>query len=251
MKRPKIVGLIPARSGSKRVKDKNIKELNGIPLIAFTIVTAIKSTVFDKIICATDDKLYARIAKTYGAEVPLLRDKKISGDFSPDIEWIKWILDYLKSKNEIYDAYSILRPTSPFRSISAIKKAWELFCQDNNADSLRAVSKVQQHPAKMWTIQNSRMFPLFPFINNKAPWHSTQTAALPEVYAQNASLEISWTRIIYEQNTISGVSVMPFISEGFEGFDINSEEDFYIAKLIIEKGLVKLPQELIGDKIGR
>ena len=194
--------------------------------------------------------MYAEIAKSYGAEVPILRDKNISGDFSPDIEWIRWILDYLKSKNEMYDAYSILRPTSPFRSVSSIKKAWELFQNDNNVDSLRAVSKVQQHPAKMWTIYNSRMFPLFPFANNTAPWHSTQTSALPEVYAQNASLEISWTRIIYEQNSISGVAIMPFFSEGLEGFDINSEEDFHIANLIIEKGLVNLPEELKGHKIG-
>ena len=90
------VAFIPARSGSKRITDKNIKLLNGHPLMAYSIRAAIDSNVFDTVICATDCEEYADIAKFYGAKVPFLRPESISGDKSPDIEWVKLMLNTLK-----------------------------------------------------------------------------------------------------------------------------------------------------------
>ena len=83
--KPRIVALIPARSGSKRIPDKNIKLLSGHPLIAYTIQSALESEIFDSVICATDNRYYAEIAEYYGAEAPFLRNETISGDKSPDI----------------------------------------------------------------------------------------------------------------------------------------------------------------------
>ena len=85
----KLVCFIPARSGSKRIPDKNIKDLCGHPLLAYTIVPALESNCFEKVIVCTDSKEYGDIAETYGAEVPFLRDKKISEDLSPDIDWVE------------------------------------------------------------------------------------------------------------------------------------------------------------------
>lgn len=235
------IAFIPARSGSKRITDKNIKLLNGHPLMAYTIQAAIDSDVFDSVVCATDSPLYAKVAEHYGAEVPLLRPSEISGDKSPDIDWVVWLLRELNAMGRKYDVFSILRPTSPFRLASTIQQAWQSFSEHPKADSLRAIEKCKQHPGKMWVIRGSHMFPVMPFTNGQTPWHSSQYKALPEVYVQNASLEIAWSRVALEQNTIAGESVIPFISEAMEGFDINESGDWLLAEQLLIHGDVNLP----------
>jgi CMP-N,N'-diacetyllegionaminic acid synthase len=237
----KPIALIPARQGSKRIPDKNIKNLNGHPLIAYAIRAAIDSGVFSSVLCSTDSDEYATVAKYYGAEVPFLRPNEISGDKSADIEWVSWVLNRLSSEGRNYDAFSILRPTNPFRMPETIRRAWELFNCDVNADSLRAIEKCKQHPGKMWVIRGKRMLPLLPFTNDGTPWHSSQYAALPELYAQDASLEISWSRNVFERNTIAGEAIIPFFSNGLEGFDINETEDWMLAEIYLETGQARLP----------
>ena len=124
------IAFIPARSGSKRLLNKNIKILNGHPLLAYTVRAAIDSGVFDDVICATDSEQYADIARHYGAEVPFIRPLELSGDKSPDIEWVVWALNALKDMGRSYDAFSILRPTSPFRQPRTIRRAWFEFSKD-------------------------------------------------------------------------------------------------------------------------
>jgi N-acylneuraminate cytidylyltransferase len=238
---PRSVAFIPARSGSKRVADKNIKRLAGHPLLAYTVRAAIDSGVFDSVICATDSSHYGEIASHYGAEVPFLRPPEISGDRSPDIEWVRWTLNALQAIGRPYDIFSILRPTSPFRMPETIRRAWTTFRSDDAADSLRAIEKCKQHPGKMWIVRGHRMLPLLPFANGTTPWHSSQYAALPEVYAQDASLEIAWTRIALEHHTIAGNAIIPFISHGLEGFDINEPEDWSLAEVFLANGVATLP----------
>jgi CMP-N,N'-diacetyllegionaminic acid synthase len=241
MKR-KVIAFIPARSGSKRIINKNIKFLNDHPLIAYSIRAAIDSGVFEKVICVTDDETYSSVAKHYGAEVPQLRPQEISGDKSYDIEWVQWIFNYLLKAGESFDAFSILRPTNPFRLSSTIQRAWKIFSEEATADSLRAVQKVTEHPGKMWLIDSKRMSPLLPFKNDGVPWHSSQYTSLPEIYVQNASLEIAWTRVALENNSIAGNTIIPFVSEGLEGFDINNPEDWVLAEHFINTKEVKLPE---------
>jgi N-acylneuraminate cytidylyltransferase len=95
-KSPSIIALIPARSGSKRVADKNIRPLAGHPVIAYTIAAARRSGIFSSVVVSTDSEEYARIARQYGAEVPFLRPAEIAGDESPDIAWIEFTLKGLK-----------------------------------------------------------------------------------------------------------------------------------------------------------
>ena len=217
----------------KRLKNKNIRKLGEHPLIAYSIRAAIDSGVFDAVILSTDSEEYASIGRYYGAEVPFLRPKKYSGSKSPDIEWIKFTLQQLKDRNCNYDCISILRPTSPFRKSETIQRAWKEFVEEKNVDSLRAVELCTQHPGKMWTIGGKRMSPIMPFKIESTPWHSSQYAALPEVYVQNASLEIAWSRVLKDQNTISGDEIMPFITDNMEGFDINNPEDWLLAEYYI------------------
>lgn len=239
----RVVAFIPARSGSKRVKDKNVRQLAGHPLIAYSIQAAVQSCVFTDVICATDSEEYAAISRHYGAEVPVLRDKAISGDTSPDIEWVVWMLRYLEQQGRTYDAFSILRPTGPFRLPETIQRAWKMFSEDGKADSLRAVEKCKQHPGKMWAIRGSRMLPVMPFSQpDGTPWHSSQYTSLPDIYVQDASLEIAWTRIALEKGSIAGEAIIPFVSKDLEGFDINNPDDWWLAERIVASNEAKLTE---------
>jgi len=234
------VALIPARGGSERVPNKNIRELAGKPLLAYTIRAAKKSGVFSSVVVSTDSDRIADVAREHGAEVPFMRPGEYSGGLSPDIEWIEHALITLEGMGREYDAFSILRPTSPFRTPGTIKRAWSAFVGAKGADSLRAVEKCKEHPCKMWVIRQGRMLPLIPFGPERQPWHSTPYQALPEVYVQNASLEMAWTRVPVQTHTIAGSAIVPFITQGYEGFDINNPEDWALAERLMEEGSIDL-----------
>ncbi len=237
---PKIVALIPARSGSQRVADKNVRPLAGHPTIAFTIAAARASGVFDAVIVSTDSERYAAIARHYGAEVPELRPAEIATATSPDIDWVRHMKSSFETGGRQFEAFSILRPTSPFRLPETIRRAWAEFRAEEGIDSLRAVEPVNQHPGKMWVMRGRRMTPLMPLSPVSQPWHSTQMAALPEVHVQNASLEIAWSRVV-NTGTIAGDVVMPFLTTGTEGLDVNTEYDFWYCEQLVARGEAELP----------
>jgi CMP-N,N'-diacetyllegionaminic acid synthase len=247
---PSAVALIPARHGSKRVPGKNVRALNGHPTIAYTIAPAIESGVFESVIVSTDSGEIAEIARHYGAEVPFLRPPAFASDTSPDIEWLEYTLTELTRQERTWDCFALLRPTSPFRTADTIGRAWSRFLAQEGVDSLRAVEKCAQHPGKMWVVRGDRLFPLLPFDvfqqesdggRREQPWHSTPYQALPAVYVQNASLEIAWTRVVLQGRTIAGHVVVPFFTEGYEGFDINDRHDWMIAERLLAEGAVSLP----------
>ena len=244
------VAFIPARHGSKRVPGKNVRMLAGHPMLAYSIAAALESGVFADVIVSTDSEETADIARYYGAEVPFLRPIELAGDKSPDIEWLEHALTGLRAAGRTWDAFSLLRPTSPFRTADTIRRAWALFTAQDGVDSLRAVEKCTQHPGKMWLVRGALMVPLLPpslraelgsTLPPTQPWHSTPYQALPPVYVQNASLEIAWTRVVFERRTIAGDVLTPFITEGYEGFDINDPHDWLIAERLLADGAVALP----------
>ena len=239
--KPSAIALIPARAGSKRLPDKNVKPLAGKPVIAYTIQAALQSSVFDAVVVSTDSEEYAAIARKYGAEVPFLRPAAIAGDLSPDIEWVTHALTELRTAGRAYDAFSILRPTSPFRLPETIRRAWTCFVNEPGIDSLRAVEKCREHPGKMWVVRGGRMLPLLPIGPKELPWHSSPYQVLPEVYVQNASLEIAWTSVVLEGHTIAGEAILPFFTEGFEGFDVNRPYDWTYAEELVRTGQARLP----------
>jgi CMP-N,N'-diacetyllegionaminic acid synthase len=241
LKQPSVVALIPARHGSKRVPGKNVRVVDGHPMLAYTIAPAVESGVFDAVMVSTDSEEIAAIARHYGAEVPFLRPAEFATDTSPDIEWLEHMLRELARQGRTWDCFSLLRPTSPFRTADTIRRAWARFTSQDGVDSLRAVEKCAQHPGKMWVVRGDRMMPLMPFGPEKQPWHSTPYQALPAVYIQNASLEIAWTRVVTERRTIAGDVLVPFFTEGDEGFDINDMYDWMIAERLLADGAVTLP----------
>jgi N-acylneuraminate cytidylyltransferase len=247
---PSAVALIPARQGSKRVPGKNVRMLAGHPMLAYTIAPAIESGLFDSVIVSTDSEEIAAMARHYGAEVPFLRPAAFAGDASPDIEWVEHTLAALRDQGRRWDYFGLLRPTSPFRSAATIRRAWARLLAQPGADSLRAVEKCTQHPGKMWVVQGERMVPLMPAPAGTQPYHSTPYQALPPVYVQNASLELAATRVVFETRTIAGDVIVPFITEGYEGFDINDPTDWMLAERLLSDGAVVLPsvpQKTFGD----
>jgi N-acylneuraminate cytidylyltransferase len=240
-RQPTAIALIPARSGSKRVRDKNIMPLAGHPALAYSIAAALESGVFRSVVVSTDSELYADVARHYGAEVPFLRPNALAGDLSPDFEWVQYTITRLRDEGQTYDCFSILRPTSPFRLPETIRRAWNEFLAEEGIDSLRAVEKCKQHPGKMWVIRGRRMLPLLPIGPAEQPWHSSQYPSLPEVYVQNASLEIAWTRVVTEERTIAGNVVMPFLTREHEGFDVNQPYDWRLAEEMVASGQATLP----------
>lgn len=235
------VALIPARSGSKRVPHKNIRPLAGHPMLAYTIAAARLSGIFTDVIVSTDSQQYADTALQYGAEVPFLRPTALAGDLSPDIEWVEDLLLRMREAGRQWEFFSILRPTNPFRMPGTICRAWEQFSSQQGLDSLRAVEKCKQHPGKMWVIRQGRMLPLLPLSPPEQPWHSSQYQALPEVWVQNASLEMARTSVVFESRTIAGATVAPFFTQGYEGFDVNHPEDWELAEAIVAQSLAELP----------
>lgn len=240
----RCVAFIPARAGSERVRHKNIRDLGGHPVLAYAIAAARASGCFTDVMVSTDSPLYAAIARHYGAEVPFLRPAEIAGATSPDIEWVQYTLRRLAGEGRAYDVFSILRPTSPFRHAETIQRAMGQFLAEPRGavDSLRAVERVSQHPGKMWVVRGQRLLPLMPFTApSGAPWHSSQMKALPEIYVQNASLEIAWTSVALERGTIAGETIMPFITVGHEGADLNDPTDWFLLNHLIANGEATLP----------
>lgn len=262
------IALIPGRGGSERIPSKNIKLLNGVPLIAYTVRAALDSGCFDKVLVSSDSTETLEIAARYGADC-LRRPDAYATSTSPDIEFVKHALECVEVKGN-YDTFSILRPTSPFRLPSTIQRAFtewnaahipesdaldrtvtdkevELLyaeARTNGFTSLRAVEPVSQHPGKMWHVHQDELVP-FTLQPLSQPFHDSQMASLPRVYVQNASLEIAWTKTVEDTGTISGSRVMPFFTEGHEGFDLNQPVDWLIAEQMVLDG-VELPEVPIG-----
>lgn len=237
-----IVALVPARAGSRRIPGKNIRRLGGHPLLAYTVAAAQESGVFSHVVVSTDSEEIAAIARHYGAEVPGLRPAELAGATSPDIEWVHFTVDVLRERGTAVEVFSILRPTSPLRQPDTIRRAWQEFEPDLEADSLRAVEPCRQHPAKMWVVDGSRMSPLLDDEGHDPPWHSTPYQALPRIYVQNASLEIARARVLEDGATISGTVIRPFLCAHHEGFDLNDPEDWWVLERLIAEDIATLPE---------
>lgn len=238
----KYIALIPARSGSKRIANKNIARVGGHPLISYSINLALKSDLFERVVVSTDSDAYADIARYYGADVLSIRPKEISGEFSPDIEWVKHTILELKSRNVIVDAFVILRPTNPNRTLEYLNDAIASFEESfDKFDSLRAVERSSVHPGKMFVIRESQLFPILPWENNGDYWHNNQTASLQAVYFQNASLEIVKWNVIENQSSLSGAKIKAFDSGSYKCIDINTQDDISYLTYLLETGKIKLP----------
>ena len=235
-----VIGFVPARSGSERVPGKNVRPLAGHPLVAYAIETALQSGVFERVVVSTDSEEIAEIARWYGADVPFLRPPEYATATSPDIEWLAYTLTELPGR---YDLFALIRCTNPFRGPDAVRRGLDQLLATPEADSLRAVERVKQHPGKMWLLSedHATMRPLLEQSHLDVAWHAGQYQALPPVYVQNSALEIAWTRAVTESRTREGKVVAPFFTERLEGFNVDDEDDWERAERLVASGEARLP----------
>lgn len=234
------VAFVPARSGSERVPRKNVRPLAGHPLLAYAIETAFQSGVFGRVVVSTDSEEIAEVARWYGADVPFLRPAEFATSTSPDIEWLRFTLERL---DESYDLFAIVRATNPFRGPGTVRRGFDQLRVAPEADSLRAVELVKQHPGKMWLLAGDgrTMRPLLDQSHLEVAWHAGQYQALPPVYTQNSALEIAWTRVVSDTGTREGRVIAPFFTDGYEGFNVDDEEDWEAAERLVAAGSALLP----------
>ena len=234
----KKIALITARSGSKGIKNKNIKKINNKELIYYTIKSA-KQLNPDKIIVSTDSLRIKKIAEKYGAEVPFLRPKKISGDKSTDMECFKHFINWWKKKYHIIpEIIYHLRITSPFRKKNNLIKAKNSFLKNKSFSSLRSLTIVSETPYKMWKIKNKKAIPL---IKSNKELHSMGRQYLPQVYNHSGYIDILRTRKTILKNSMTGNNILAFIpSDTLDYYiDIDKKDDFEKAKKIFFKNFNK------------
>lgn len=225
-----MLAVIPARGGSKGVPHKNIRDLDGKPLIAYTIEAAIKSKVFDKIVVSTDSFEIAEIAQRYGAEVPFIRPKDISGDFSSSDDSVLHAIDYFKRKGKEFEYVCKLQPTSPLRNEKHIMEAYQLL-KDSNSNFVVSVCECEHSP--LWTGILDEKKSLDVFINEYVKGACRQK--LPKYYRLNGAIYMGITEAFECNKSFFGKNGTAFIMNQEESIDIDNYFDFEIAKLLIKR----------------
>ncbi len=222
-KKYEVLAVIPARSGSKSVKDKNIRPIAGKPMIAYSIEHALKSPSIDRVIVSTDSQVYADIAEKYGAEVPFIRPAEYATDTALDIDVFKHALNYLKEKEDyVPDIVVQLRPTYPIRDIQDIENMINYLIEHPEIDSVRCVAPAKEIPYKMWFMNEGEL--LEPVMKDIPECYNMPRQQLPKVYYQNACIDVFRTTVVTEKNSMTGDIIAGYQME--ENFDIDTEEDF-------------------------
>lgn len=231
MQMRKILFLIPARSQSKSVPHKNIREIAGKPMLAYSIEHAFKAGWATRIIVSTDSEEYAEIARKYEAEVPFIRPAEYAKDDSTDYEVFRHALDYLKEKEDYVPELVVqLRPTYPIRDPEDIKHMIEIMLEHEEADSIRTIAPAKEIPYKMWLKgENGQIKPL---IDDMPECYNMPRQQLPKVYYQNACIDIFRPRAIYDYHSMTGKVVLGY--EMKQNYDIDTEEEFARASQYLE-----------------
>jgi CMP-N-acetylneuraminic acid synthetase len=230
----KILAIIPARGGSKGIPRKNIIDINGKPLIAYTIEATKKAKLIDKNIVSTDDKEIAQVSKNYGANIPFLRPEKASTDSAQAIDVIKHALDWF-NKNENYspDAVLYLQPTSPLRTNKHIDEAIKKFVSNPEADSLVSVVKPSHnfHPIKIMKQVGNY---LEPYLQNEG-LKKLDRHNMPTLYGRNGPAILISKVNILNNNDLYGRKILPFEMDEISSHDIDEPFDLELAEFFIKK----------------
>lgn len=225
----KSIAVIPARSGSKGLKDKNIKLLNGKPLIWYSIQAAISSGCFDEVMVSTDSEKYAKIARECGASVPFLRSDEMSTDKASSWGTVQEVLDNYKDLGKEFDTVMLLQPTSPLRTSEDIKNAFAIL-EEKNADSVVGVCEMDHSPLWSNVLPENRC--LDGFIRPEVK-ESSGRQSLPTYYRINGAIYLTKVTEALGTNLYSD-SGYAYIMEQAKSIDIDTELDFKMAEFLIQ-----------------
>lgn len=230
-----IVAIIPARSGSKGVPDKNIKLIYGAPLISYSIKAALKSKLVDRVIVSTDSDEYAEIALDYGAEVPFRRPREISQDSSTDIEFFSHIISWMnKNEGHVPSYFVHLRPTTPLRDPQVIDEAIKVFV-DSDHSALRSVHKMSESAYKAFEINNSTLTTM---CGQGANLDASNLGrqAYPATYDANGYVDVVRTSLIAEQGLLHGDNVYGFVTE--RTYEIDEISDIALVEYFLKNNMI-------------
>ena len=243
---PYVVALIPARSGSKGVRNKNLRLLGQAPLLAWSIKCGLNSRAINRTIVSTDSDEYGEVARNWGAEVPFLRPESISQDKSTDLDFVLHALDFFKSEGRIPDLIVHLRPTTPLRNPVVVDEAITFAVnRTKEITSLRSVHEMSETAYKSFEIgPKGNLVTVFSH-SEALDTSNLPRQSFPKTYSPNGYVDVLIPEYILSMGALHGNNVQPFITEA--SFEIDTEDDFELlnARLITNQESLK---NLFGGK---
>ncbi len=224
----KSIAIIPARSGSKGLRDKNIKELNGKPMMAYTIEAAVQSKLFDCVHVSTDSEIYADIAKSYGADVPFLREESLSADTASTWDALRYVLQKYKEAGQTFDLVTLLQPTSPLRDAQDIQKAFQIF-REKDADAVISVCQMEHSMQICNTLDETQS--MYGFLDSNK---IGARQALSRYYRINGAIYIQRTRMLLAKENLYNEKSYAYVMDKLHSIDIDDGIDFKMAEAAME-----------------
>ena len=224
----KNIAIIPARSGSKGLKDKNIKLLDGKPLMAYTIEAALKSGVFADVMVSTDSEIYADIAKKLGASVPFLRSEETATDKASSWDMAEEVMSGYAGIGKYYDTFCLLQPTSPLRTSNHIKEAYDLFYEKA---SVAVVSVCEAEHSPLWCGQLPESHEMDGFIQMD---NMKQRQAGGKFYRLNGAIYIVDYAKFKENRYLYREGSFAYVMDQYASVDIDNEMDFKFAEMLVK-----------------
>ena len=226
----KTLAIITARGGSKGLPGKNIKPLNGYPLIYYTIQSAVNTKEINKVIVSTDDEEIANVSKKYGADVPFLRPEELAQDSSTSIDVLLHAVDYYENVNEFYDLVVLLEPTSPLRKKDDLSNAINCFKSETEKfDGIVSLGKIHlENPAVTKIVSDGYIKPFIDFKEIK------RRQDYPDVYFPYGVIYAVKTAILKSKKTIYTDKSMPYFIERWQNYEIDDEFDFMCVEQILK-----------------
>ncbi|MBN25736.1 MAG: CMP-N-acetlyneuraminic acid synthetase [Alteromonadaceae bacterium] len=229
------LAVIPARSGSKRLPQKNVLELSGKPLIAWTIESAVSCAIFDKVIVSTDSDVIANISRSYGADIPFIRPADLSSDTSTSFDVVAHALNHYSQLGIEYETVALLQPTSPLRTAAHIKDAFTLF-NEKNANSIISVCECEHSP--LWSNILGNDMSLDNFVTREMLTMRSQE--LPQYHRLNGAIYICKTKSLIESKSFFGENGSYAYKMGADvSVDIDNLIDFQLAEVIMSNRSIK------------
>ncbi len=228
MEKVKNIAIIPARSGSKGLKNKNIKELCGKPLIAYSIEAALNSQIFDEVYVSTDSEEYAKIAIEYGASAPFLRSQITSTDKASSWDVVREALEQYEKVNRYFDMVTLLQPTTPLRKAEDITNAYQLY-REKKANAIVSVCEVDHSP--LWSNTLPEDLSLGNFIRKEVSELPRQE--LQAYYRINGGIYMVSVDYFRQTDNIYSSACFAYVMDKKHSVDIDDEFDFRIAEAII------------------
>lgn len=234
IKKGEVTAIIPARSGSKGIHNKNIKCLNGYPILAYSIAIAKLCPSISRVIVSTDSEQYAEVARYYGAEIPFMRPKEISGDQATDLEFMQHAIQWMfLHENATPEFFVHLRPTTPLREVELVNKAVERLKVTPWATSLRSSHLTYHTPYKWFNIQENGCYKCM-IEKMSLDEANNPRQSFPDVYIPNGYVDVLRTSHIVEHDLMHGEQVLAYVVP--EGVDIDTKEEFeYLENLMVSQ----------------